>query len=137
VNSNGPQIDEAINVASALEQYAHEYRLNAGSSHFLRARGIVMNYLIGHLRNGSPVLDVNCGTGMDAVILATHGHPVNGIDISSTMIEFARQNILEAGVAELAKVEVGDYRKIGVTPEISGIFSNRSPKRSRRADSWL
>jgi 2-polyprenyl-3-methyl-5-hydroxy-6-metoxy-1,4-benzoquinol methylase len=125
LNRNKSRTDDEINLASALEEYAHEYRLNAGSSHFLKARWIVMSYLLEHLRDNSSVIDVNCGTGIDAVILASRGHSVNGIDISSTMIEYARQNISEADVADLAKVEVGDYRTIGPSPRTYGaVLSN-------------
>ncbi len=84
-----------------------------------------MNYILDPLRDNSPVLDVNCGTGIDAVLLATHGHSVHGIDISSAMIQFARENITKAGAAELATVEVGDYRKLGVPPMTHGaVLSN-------------
>jgi ubiquinone/menaquinone biosynthesis C-methylase UbiE len=41
---------------------------------------------------GSRVLELNCGTGIDAIHLAHRGVSVLGCDISSRMIELARQN---------------------------------------------
>ncbi len=107
-------VAEATYVASALEQYAHEYRLGINAPHFLRARKIVMDCLLSHLSEHSKVLDLNCGTGIDTVDLANHGHRVQGIDISSTMISFAREGIQKNGLQGLAEAEVGDYRRLRV-----------------------
>src|SRR5262249_26127342 len=40
---------------------------------------------------GSSVLDINCGTGIDAIALAGRGYKVSGIDLSPKMIERARR----------------------------------------------
>lgn len=45
------------------------------------------------------VLDAACGTGMHAVELARRGYTVAGADISPGMIERARENAAQAGVA--------------------------------------
>src|ERR1700739_2271027 len=42
---------------------------------------------------GSRVLELNCGTGIDALHLAQRGVSVLACDISSRMIEMARKNI--------------------------------------------
>lgn len=105
-------VEEATYVASALEQYAFEYRQNVYAPHFLRARKIVVDYLLSHLSEHSRVLDVNCGTGIDLVEIAKRGHRVQGVDISSTMISFARKGIEESGVAGLAEADAGDYRQL-------------------------
>jgi SAM-dependent methyltransferase len=45
-------------------------------------------------------LELNCGTGIDAIHLATRGVAVLACDISSRMIEQARQNATAAGVSD-------------------------------------
>ena len=48
---------------------------------------------------GGQVLDAACGTGMHALALAKHGYQVTGADLSHGMIEQARHNAVEAGLA--------------------------------------
>ncbi len=108
---------DAISLATALEQYAFEYRQNINAPYFLRARRVVMDYFLSLLPDHSRVLDINCGTGIDTVEIARRGHRVKGIDVSSTMISFARENILTAGLSTAAEVSVGDYRWLPV-PEL-------------------
>jgi ubiquinone/menaquinone biosynthesis C-methylase UbiE len=45
------------------------------------------------------IVDLGCGTGSLAVLLAEHGNRVSGIDISGNMIRLARAKARAAGVA--------------------------------------
>jgi ubiquinone/menaquinone biosynthesis C-methylase UbiE len=45
------------------------------------------------------VLDVGCGTGSLAILLAELGHTVTGIDMAAQMLEQARQKVEAAGVS--------------------------------------
>jgi SAM-dependent methyltransferase len=54
----------------------------------------------------SPALDSGCGTGEHALMLATRGLDVTGIDLSKTAIERAREKAKERELA--ATFEVGD-----------------------------
>lgn len=47
---------------------------------------------------GSRILDINCGTGTDAVNLALRGYHVTGLDISSHMIERAKRKAEDKNV---------------------------------------
>jgi len=107
--------EDSIYVASALEQYAYEYKENIEAPYFLRSRKIVVDYLLRCLKPNSRVLDINCGTGLDIVEIAKHKHEVMGVDISSTMISFASENINKAGLNSNARAEVCDYRELPVT----------------------
>jgi SAM-dependent methyltransferase len=57
------------------------------------------------------VLDLGCGTGAHAVRLARRGYTVVGVDISSPMLELARQRATEAGVSDVDLV-LGDVRDV-------------------------
>ena len=47
---------------------------------------------------GGPILELACGTGRIAISLAARGHSVTGVDISSTMLNKARQKAIQAAV---------------------------------------
>jgi SAM-dependent methyltransferase len=54
----------------------------------------------------SPVLDSGCGTGEHALMLATRGHEVVGIDLSAVAVERARRKAAERNLA--VTFQVGD-----------------------------
>ena len=59
-------------------------------------RGIVWNFLAETFRAGDRILELNCGTGEDALFLGRRGVAVEGCDASAEMIEVARgRQILE------------------------------------------
>src|SRR5438477_11888349 len=60
--------------------------------------------LLGALPPGARLLDLCCGTGQLAGMLAARGYRVSGLDISPRMLAFARQN------APGAEFVVGDAR---------------------------
>jgi len=83
---------------------------------------------------GQRVLEINCGTGIDAVSLAARGVEVLACDISPRMIELARRRAAlarrESGLsipAEfrlLATEEIGRLRNEGLACGFDGAFSN-------------
>lgn len=58
------------------------------------------------------ILDVGCGTGSHAVILAQRGYKVCGIDISEVMIQKAKEKAERIGVEVEFKVQ--DMRRINL-----------------------
>jgi 2-polyprenyl-3-methyl-5-hydroxy-6-metoxy-1,4-benzoquinol methylase len=56
---------------------------------------------------GDHVLDVGCGTGIDAVHLASHGVRVTGIDIAPQMVNMFRHKAENHGIADRMKAHVG------------------------------
>jgi len=117
--------EDAVYVASALERYADEYKQNVDAPYFLRTRKVVIDYLLAQLRPNSRVLDMNCGTGVDIVEIAKQGHWVQGYDVSSAMISYARENISNSGLSHVAEAEVCDYRRLpAIHPRFDAILSN-------------
>ena len=74
---------------------------------------------------GHVVLDVGCGTGIDALFLARAGVRVVGIDASSSMIAQARARLELDPSKELVELRVLDLREIGSLPApgFDGIIS--------------
>ncbi len=56
-----------------------------------------VRHLAKHVGEGSYVLDVGCGAGMTAIDLMRLGCRVHGVDISSKMLDHARENFEQAG----------------------------------------
>jgi SAM-dependent methyltransferase len=65
---------------------------------------------------GGPVLDVGCGTGRVAVVLAADGHDVVGIDLSAPMLRLAeeRRASLAADVAARLSFVQADLATLGL-----------------------
>ncbi|MBP6827283.1 MAG: class I SAM-dependent methyltransferase [Saprospiraceae bacterium] len=58
-------------------------------------------------------LELNCGTGEDAVWLARQGWQVLATDVSPEMVAAARQKAINAGVEDLVRAEVCAMENIG------------------------
>jgi SAM-dependent methyltransferase len=83
-------------------------------------------------RPGQEVLEINCGTGADAVYLAARGVQVLACDSSPRMIEVARRRLANPGSAlrapvdfeVLATEEIGTLQALGSPPQFDGALSN-------------
>lgn len=78
---------------------------------------------------GQRILEVNCGTGIDAVHLAKKGVRVLACDLSPRMAELARQRSATAGTTSLTEFRVLPTEGIGQLAEhgpFDGAFSNFS-----------
>jgi ubiquinone/menaquinone biosynthesis C-methylase UbiE len=89
-------------------------------------RGVVLETLFAHFAPGSHVLELNCGTGTDAIALAERGVHVTCIDSSEEMIACARAKVSRRHLEHLVSCRKLDFEEIdsigGVT--FDGVFSN-------------
>jgi len=65
----------------------------------------------GDLPKSGKVLELGCGAGDVSLLFAQRGYETNGIDISPTAIEWAKEKAAKAGVK--ANFEVGDVTNLG------------------------
>lgn len=78
-------------------------------------RRVVWGVLDEHLRElGRPcsVLELNCGTGEDALHLARAGHRVVATDVSAEMLRVARDKFDRAGLGALARTQRLDLQAL-------------------------
>jgi SAM-dependent methyltransferase len=89
--------------SAAFDRMADTYDVTFTESAIGRAqRSVVWNSLKKAFRPGDRILDLNCGTGEDALFLAKRGISVLGCDASVRMIQVAeRRKALEAPDASL------------------------------------
>jgi SAM-dependent methyltransferase len=78
----------------------------------------------------SRLLDLGCGTGLDAVRMAQHGHSVTATDWSPLMVERTAQRALQAGLAgKIRALPIGAHEldKLDEAAAYDGIYSNLGP----------
>ncbi|HET9957131.1 MAG TPA: class I SAM-dependent methyltransferase [Polyangiaceae bacterium] len=97
---------------SVFGSYSRYYNLlyrdkdYAGEADYIRS-------LIEKYRPGAKtVLDLGCGTGRHAQLLAGHGYELVGVDRSTEMLNVARQNASAAGGAARTEFLEGDVRSV-------------------------
>jgi ubiquinone/menaquinone biosynthesis C-methylase UbiE len=101
------EILPSLSQSAAFDGIAQDYDRIFTHSLLGRAhRSLVHSVLRRHLRKGQRVLDLNCGTGEDAIYLASLGVPVLACDISVRMVEVARQKAECSGYGSIVELMV-------------------------------
>lgn len=70
-------------------------------------------YLNQHLPHRAAILEIGAATGRYTLELAKRGHTVTAIDLSSTLIEKCRENLLNEGLESHVRLIVADARNLG------------------------
>jgi SAM-dependent methyltransferase len=97
-------MSQAHAIASAFDDLAGSYdRFTHGviGRHF---RAAVQQRLLARYQAGDRILEVNCGTGEDAIHLARRGMTVVATDLSEGMLAVARRNVHAAGIGVADRV---------------------------------
>jgi len=92
-----------------------------------RVRAAVRRRLQAAFRPGERVLELNCGTGEDAVHLASRGIRVLATDVSTEMLAMARAKVERAGLAglvEVTRMPIEDLARHPPTGSFDGVLSN-------------
>jgi SAM-dependent methyltransferase len=90
-------------------------------------RGVVWKALLQTFHPGDHILELNCGTGEDALFLAGHGIAVTGYDASEKMIDMARRH-KRSPHAEVRfdTLPTEDLSELQPSNLFDGVFSNFS-----------
>jgi ubiquinone/menaquinone biosynthesis C-methylase UbiE len=72
----------------------------------------VRAHVSGLLKPGSSILELNAGTGEDAMYFASEGHTVHATDISSGMQEQIKAKINSKGLAHLVSTELCSFTRL-------------------------
>ena len=106
-------------------------RSNADNPLLCAMRERVHRTIAGCVPAGSRVLDLGCGPGTDAALLAAKGYHVTAVDWSPAMVAEARRRVVAFGVAERVDVQqVGIHeldRLERSRPPFDAAYSNFGP----------
>lgn len=119
--------DHDLRVAAAFSRTAEKYdRFAQDHPNLSRMRAKVYAHLLGLLQPEAHVLELNAGTGTDAVYLAQHGFTVHATDIAPGMLGRARAKVTQLGLEERVKVQTCSFtalEQLDAGP-FDAVFSN-------------
>jgi SAM-dependent methyltransferase len=90
-------------------------------------RAAVWGELAKTFHSGDRILEIGCGTGVDACFLADRGIQVLACDASSQMIEVAARRIKDRGLQKLVRplvIRASDIAALPADESFDGAFSN-------------
>lgn len=119
-------IEEATgseSVQRAYDRIAQDYDRQVAGDAWMR--DILWREYARLFHAGDRILDVSCGTGLDAVFLAQRAIHVTGIDISPEMIAALRERVATEHLDEMVDARVLDHADLDLLPDRSfdGIVS--------------
>ena len=104
------QADEVNRAFSAQAPKFDEYERSNPILEWMR--GQVHRHLEEYIRPGDSILDINAGTGIDAIHFARKGHPVVAVDIAGGMIAELRRKAEASGVSHLIDARQASYTSL-------------------------
>lgn len=116
-----PTIAEAFSrTAARYDAFAEDH------PHLTRLRNKVYAHVSRHLPPGSRILELNAGTGIDAVALAQRGYYVHATDISPGMLARAREKVTQLDLEKQVSVQHCSFTKLDQVEgaPYDAIFSN-------------
>lgn len=115
--------DIACAFDSIAATYDDTFELSPATRHI---RSVITQSLLRHFHEGDTIIDINCGTGTDAIALANHGIFVTAIDVSTKMVEIARSKSIKEGVEHMIHTRVMGFHNLSSAEESSydGALSN-------------
>jgi SAM-dependent methyltransferase len=129
--SHAATLNEAqlLDTQRAFDSVAADYDGPRGNNDLIqRMRLTLWDTVRREVPNGSRLLDLGCGTGIDAVEFASRGYPVVASDWSPRMVERTQARAAAAGLdAQVSAVHVGVHQLDRLEGGFDGIYSNFGP----------
>ncbi|MGH8158791.1 MAG: class I SAM-dependent methyltransferase [Rhodanobacter sp.] len=120
---------QLLETQRAFDSVAADYDGPRGNNELIqRMRLALWDAVHDELPAGSRLLDLGCGTGIDAVEFARHDYQVVATDWSPQMVERARRRAAAAGMEfRVTTAHVGVHQLDRLDGEFDGIYSNFGP----------
>lgn len=105
--------------------YAHYYDLLYRDKNYLGEVQFIEKLIQNYAPTTKSILDLGCGTGTHATLLAKEGYQVHGVDLSADMLKIAsdRLNHLPKEVASRLEFSQGDLRTIQIDNQFDAVIS--------------
>jgi ubiquinone/menaquinone biosynthesis C-methylase UbiE len=124
-------IADKINEKEAAKAFSKQARvfdeLDAGNTIIQYKRQRVRDHVLRYLPPHSSILELNAGTGQDAIYFARQGHRVHATDIAEGMQEKLREKIQAQGLQEAVTTELCSFNALAALHQKGPydlIFSN-------------
>jgi ubiquinone/menaquinone biosynthesis C-methylase UbiE len=118
----------AASIVPAFDRLAEEYdSVFTYSAIGKSQRRVVWDRMLAVFPAGGHILELNCGTGIDALFMMNAGMNVTGCDASPRMIDIARQRAVNANMqanSEFCALTTEDLHKLPETCLFDGLLSN-------------
>jgi SAM-dependent methyltransferase len=120
---------QLLDTQRAFDSVAVDYDGPRGNNELIqRMRVTLWNTVQRELPSGSRLLDLGCGTGIDAIEFAQRGYEVLASDWSPQMVERTRARAIASGVTSHVAVAHLGVQQLGrLSGEFDGIYSNFGP----------
>ena len=119
--------DYLLNTKLSVDKIADEYDNAERSNYIIHwMRSIVQDIYLRYFHSGQELLELNSGTGIDAIYLAQKGIKVFATDISPKMIGILHGKVKDAGLEDFITAETYSFSEIGriERKDFDGIISN-------------
>ncbi len=129
---NAPELhDQLRDTQAAFDSVAADYDGPRGNNEAIQdMRDEMWRWLDATFAPGSRLIDLGCGTGLDAVRMAGLGHRVTATDWSPQMVERTRDRAERAGLAERVQalpVGAHELQHVDGAHAFDGAYSNLGP----------
>lgn len=110
---------------SVFGNYARYYDLLYRDKDYGGEANFISKLLQAHAPEARSILELGCGTGMHATLLAQKGYEVCGVDMSAQMLEGAKQRVqaLPAQLASKLQFHQGDIRSFRLSQQFDAVIS--------------
>jgi SAM-dependent methyltransferase len=110
---------------SVFGNYARYYDLLYRDKDYSGESQFIHNLVQTHAPNTATILELGCGTGNHAQLLAKAGYQVHGVDLSSEMLERANQRCSQIPQELAANLQFtqGDIRQVRLDQEFDAVLS--------------
>ena len=118
---------ETDTIAEAFSLTAEKYDSFAQDHpHLTRMRNKVYAHVARHVPPGAHILELNAGTGTDAVQLAQRGYHVHATDVAPGMLERLRSKVSQLHLEDRITVEERSFLALGDVPgaPFDAVFSD-------------
>lgn len=127
---SSPRVEAQLHdTQCAFDSVAADYDGPRGNNVLIqRMRQAMWKAVQAELAPGSRLLDLGCGTGIDAAEFAQRGYRVLATDWSSRMVERTRSRAVAGTIqSRLATMHLGIHQLERLAGEFDGIYSNFGP----------
>lgn len=95
---------------AAAATYDHDFDDNPVTK---ALRNLIQSTMLEVFKEGSGILEINCGTGSDALFLASHGINVTATDVSLEMTTQAREKARRSGLTSQVEIHTLSFEELG------------------------